>query len=250
LNKDSAHRTLASPAIDPEDRALAETKAALDRGGTPNEVIEPTYGLTRMHAAARAGHAKVLQFLIQHGGDVNALNTGGSGTGGETPLHWASTGEVVDLLLAAGADPAALGPAGQSPSASMALRNRRSALVRLIEHGADVKARDTLFGNSVIGWACTGLSADHGDPALNRYEDRMAIIGYLVKHGAGINAQNNDGETALHIAAKYDARFVAILLRLGADPSIKDKSGRLPIDWSRQQGLDEAVTILRGARKQ
>jgi ankyrin repeat protein len=250
LNNDSARREPASPALDPEERALAEARAALDRGGAPNEVIEPTYGLTRMHVAARAGHAKLLQFLIRRGGDVNAVNTGGAGAGGETPLHWASTGEVVDLLLAEGAAPAALGPAGQPPLASMALRNRRSALVRLIEHGADVKARDTLFAKSMIAWACTGLAVDYGYSALNQYEDRTAIIEHLVKQGADVNARDNDGETALHGAAKYDARFVALLLRLGADPSIRDKSGRLPIDWSRQQGLEEAVTILRGSRKQ
>src|SRR5258708_3919425 len=90
--KNSAHQEPVGPAADPEDLALAETKRALSRGVLPEEVIEPTYGLTRIHVAARNGHEKVLRYLIEHGGDVDVHNTGGLGVGGETPLHWASTG--------------------------------------------------------------------------------------------------------------------------------------------------------------
>lgn len=235
--------------MDPEERALAEAKSALGRGGSPHDVIEPVYGLTRMHVAARNGHVRLLRYLIDRGGDVEIPNTGGRGVGGETPLHWASTGDVVDLLLGNGADPVALGPAGQEPLASMALRNRQSAVIRMVAHGTDVDAQDSVFGNSVVITACSGLTVEYGDPALDRYEDRMAIIEHLVLHGANVNAQNHDAATALHVAAQYDARFVALLLRLGANPTVKDKNGKLPIDLSRESRLAEAVKLLEGAMK-
>jgi ankyrin repeat protein len=251
VNPVSDPRPKISPGEVSEENALTEAKSALTRGGSPHDIVEPEYGLTRIHVAARSGHVKLLKYLIDQGGNVDVENTGGAGTGGETPLHWASTAEVVDLLLAEGADPNRLGAAGQPPLASMALRNRLSALDQLIKHGADVNARDThpFFGLSVLHWACTGLVADYGEPALNRYKDRIAIIEHLVAHGAKVNAQDNNGETPLHIAAKYNAQFVALLLRLGAKPSVKDKKGKLPIDWSKELGQDESIALLEKVSK-
>jgi ankyrin repeat protein len=242
-------RGATDPADTSEDIALTEAKAALDRGGSPHDVIESLYGLTRVHVAARNGHCKVLGYLIQKGGDVNIKHQGGRGIGGETPLHWASTGEAVDLLIAHGAQLDAPGPAGQSPLASAAGRNRPSAVKAMIRWGNDVNAHDTLFGNSIVMWACLGLTVDYGDPDLNRYEDRLAIIEYLVSKGADVNARDNDGETALHIAARYHPRIVELLLRLGADATVRDKQGRLPIDLSRELGQDDISAILEKAVK-
>jgi ankyrin repeat protein len=239
-----------APVDSSEDTALIEVKTALDRGGSPHDVVESLYGLTRVHVAARKGQRKVLDYLLQHGGDVNVEHQGGRGAGGETPLHWASTGEVVDLLMAHGADLTSLGPAGQSPLASAAFRNRPAAVKALIRWGSDVYARDTLFGNSVVMWACLGLTVDYGDPALNRYEGRLAIIEYLVSKGADVNARDNNGETALHIAARYHPRFVELLLRLSADATVRDKQGRLPIDLSRELGQDDITAIFEKAAKQ
>src|SRR5262249_47509576 len=63
----------------PEERALAQAKAALANGGSPHDVVELTNGLTRMHVAARDGYAKVLGFLIDRGGDVSVHDGSGKG---------------------------------------------------------------------------------------------------------------------------------------------------------------------------
>ena len=89
--------------------------------------------------------------------------------------------------------------------------------MRMIEHGADVDARDAIFGNPVVIWACTGLTADHGDPSRNRYEDRMAIVEQLAARGADLDARNGDGETALH-AAKYYANSLRLCFALVRTP--------------------------------
>jgi ankyrin repeat protein len=154
----------------------------------------------------------------------------------------------VDLLIAKGADLASPGEAGQSALASAACRNRPLAVKALVRHGSDVNARDS-FGASVVISACTGLCVDYGEPSLNRYEDRLAIIEYLVSNGANLDVQAVDGETALLIAAKYDVRFVELLLRLGANPRIRDKRGKLPIDVSREFGQEKATAILQAVSK-
>jgi hypothetical protein len=69
-----SHHEPGGPPANPADLALAEAKRALARGGSPADVIEPTYGLTRMHVAARDGHVKLLRFLVDQGGDVYRMN--------------------------------------------------------------------------------------------------------------------------------------------------------------------------------
>src|SRR5690348_13375098 len=71
MRLDKNRKGAAMPLEDPEALALAETKAAIEHGGTPHDVLDRVHGLTRMHMAARDGHAHVLKYLIERGGDVD-----------------------------------------------------------------------------------------------------------------------------------------------------------------------------------
>jgi ankyrin repeat protein len=61
---------------------------------------------------------------------------------------------------------------------------------------------------------------------------RFAAAERLLHHGADVNFQNSKGVTALHLVLKKDSapRHVAMLLGHGADPTIRSKDGKSPID--------------------
>ncbi len=54
----------------------------------------------------------------------------------------------------------------------------------------------------------------------------------LLRHGANVNFQNSKGRTALHLLLKKnsDRKYIQMVLRYGADPTIRDCEGRSPVD--------------------
>jgi len=54
----------------------------------------------------------------------------------------------------------------------------------------------------------------------------------LLQHGANVNYQNSKGTTALHLLLKKnsDRKYVLMLVRHWADPSLHDKQGVSPLD--------------------
>lgn len=57
------------------------------------------------------------------------------------------------------------------------------------------------------------------------------ILLYLLESGANVNAQNDNGDTPLHIAAKQDEhQSIEILIRLNANLDIKNNEGQSALD--------------------
>jgi len=61
---------------------------------------------------------------------------------------------------------------------------------------------------------------------------RFAGAERLLRHGANVNFQNSKGVAALHLLLKKnsDRKHIQMLLRYGADPTIRDRDGRSPLD--------------------
>ena len=91
------------------------------------------------------------------------------------------------------------------------------------------------------------------------WQKQIAIIGTIVAHGPDVNARGCYGRTPLHYAV-HEGRMisvpiVALLMGLGADPSLKDDNGFSVEDWAKiemHEGLAEVLDLLRRppARKQ
>ncbi|KAN0123104.1 Ankyrin repeat-containing domain protein [Russula decolorans] len=83
---------------------------------------------------------------------------------------------------------------------------------------------------------------------------QVDIARMLIERGADVTAQNNDGETPLHLASapssrarfspqKY-AEVVHMLLEHGADVNARNKNGFTPFVLALQVGLAEIIHVL------
>ncbi len=227
------------------------------------------------HAAARLGKIDDLRAMLS--ADPSLVHARGGD--GQTPLHFARTPEIADLLLAKGADISALdidhhsAPAQwlatSRPQVAAHLASRGAAadpflaarigdvpllerLLRTEPHGVMVRVSRDRFPAPppaaghiylfTIGEGCTLLHAAVG-------ADQCAVIRWLAAHGADVNARGGyDDSTPLHAAAWGDHTDAAhALLDAGAD--INAPSGRIhdnePIGWAIVGGAVAAFRALR-----
>eukprot|EP00752_Nemacystus_decipiens_P010676 g9507.t1 len=92
-----------------------------------------------IHNAVGRGHVEILRAMIEHGADVNAVNTKQC-----TALHCAvvsSNPEVCDVLIEAGANVEARDNRGATPLHFAAIRPSLEASIRLLKHGANINAQ-------------------------------------------------------------------------------------------------------------
>src|SRR5688572_182089 len=98
-------------------------------------------GWTPLHLAAFMGHAEVARILLDHGADIEAVAKNGIAN---RPLHAALAGkespEVIDLLLARGADVNARAEADATPLHLAAARGNMAFTRRLLDLDADPAA--------------------------------------------------------------------------------------------------------------
>jgi ankyrin repeat protein len=80
-------------------------------------------------------------------------------------------------------------------------------------------------GDKILHWA----AAMHGSPFQR---DKGLLTALLTESKASVNVLNAKGETPLLVAMRAgNGPAVAELMKFGADPSIRSKSGQVPLHW-------------------
>ena len=80
--------------------------------------------------------------------------------------------------------------------------------------------------------------------ALNVINNYINSIEDIIDEGF-LDEQDNNGKTALHIAAEYgNYIFIDIILKKGGNPNLKDNNGQTPLHISASKGDPNCIKSL------
>ncbi|MEP6020633.1 MAG: ankyrin repeat domain-containing protein [Paracoccaceae bacterium] len=201
--------------------------------------------------------AEIMKLLLSKGADPNFV----SGSHNNAPLHMTAgdaAPNVIETLVAAGAEVNQKNRLGDSPLSIALRRNSVDSARVLIKAGANIK-EPGLFYDAVTGSTdALGLLLDAGaDPrvdhgvgltglhAFSRNDDVSALEALLAA-GADINAQSQNGRTPLSSVLSFaDPAIVRHMIAAGADPKIQSDSGAtaLQIAAEYDRPIAENITL-------
>jgi len=142
-------------------------------------------GATPLHAAAWRS-PELVEYLAEHGADVNAKNLDGN-----TPLHNASTGDstrCIKILCKYGAQVNAINKQGMTPLMRAIQMQEAEAIQTLIACNADVSIADK-EGRTALHYASIAGSGQ--------------MVDLLLQHGANVKKLDNKGHSPAWYALYY-----------------------------------------------
>ncbi|KAK7123067.1 hypothetical protein R3I94_019998 [Phoxinus phoxinus] len=245
--------------------------------------------LTHLHLAAEKSHNDIIEVLVKHEAKVNAVDNLG-----QTALHRAAHCghlQTCHMLLSAGCDPLITSLQGFSPS-----QIASQSIQEILQEGTFIGNSDTdrqLLEASksgdleVVKKLCTLQNVNCIDVEGRQSTplhfaagyNRVAVVEYLLLHGADVHAKDKGGLVPLHNACSYGHYEVAellvihgavvnvadlwkftplheaaakgkyeickLLLQHGADPTKKNRDGSTPLDLVKDEDTD-IQDLLRG----
>ncbi|KLU90679.1 hypothetical protein MAPG_10531 [Magnaporthiopsis poae ATCC 64411] len=178
-------------------RAITVMVVLLEKGVSPNSYCQPRTGKTALQEAAGCGHIDYIDYLLQHGGDINMP---ASRFEGRTALQAASESQ------------------------------KKLAVEYLLEKGADVNAPPAVNGG------LTALEASLCKREICKREN-TELFELLLERGALINQPRGRGASILRRLIdrgthdKNLLRLVSLALDAGADPNEVSTDGCAQWAW-------------------
>jgi ankyrin repeat protein len=171
-------------------------------------------GQTPLHTAAAGAADSVVQLLLQRSADANAEDLYGI-----TPLMPASSLAVVKLLLAAGADAAAVGSNGQSVLHCQAMIGAcAGSICLLLKAGADPTATASFDGAAATAASFAGINGNFAlETLLSRAADdyfkkhpAVAVRGSSGSHhGSSSSSSSGHSSSAIGAVAEHSVSALA-----------------------------------------
>lgn len=194
------------------------------------------HGYYALQWASLNNFAHVAQYIIEHGGDVNATDHAQ-----QTALHWAAVRESVaaaDVLLQNGAKVEAADINGYR-AVHVAAQYGQTSFVNhiILKYGAEYDTPDN-GGRSPLHWAA--------------YKDFPDVIRLLLFRDAYQGRQDNEGCTPLHWAAiRGNLDACAVLVHAGTKQEllVKDKAGFTPAELASDKGHRHVASLLSNAQR-
>ncbi len=223
----------------------------LARRANPNKGDKA--GNTPLHRAILTENWELADILLQKGADINIENDDGF-----TPINVAQSVEAVQYLLDHGADPTRSDEGGNTILHKAAM-NGDCAMIKalLSSRKIDVNVVNE-NGNTPLNFTCSAEAAklllSHlANPTLADEENNtplhhaaeiedielMSIL--LADRRVDVNAQNDDGQTSLHVGLSgfmNPVETAQLLLKHGANASLRNADGLSAFQLAADKGID------------
>jgi len=179
-------------------------KCLIENGA--NVTAQDSEGYTALHRAMLTYQLNVVEYLLQHGADIELRG----GPRQETPLHVAARkGKyMVKLLVNNGADLNAVDRAGYTALHKSMMAGKIGIAQYLIEKGADVNIKGGPEEKTVLG--------------LIKYDNAIDIIQFLLVHGADIKYISENLLASFVRRDHPNLSELEYLLKLGADVNLRE----------------------------
>lgn len=233
----------------------------LQKGANPNKKIIEYPLLSAIPEAS----LEIIQILLDYGADINVV-----GSDNVTAISWAAFNgriDVIELLLK------------NNIKITEDNVGRAFAIAAYMNQKKMVEYLLNKFNNLIYGthWHCMALfsAASAGNCDIINYlldngmtvdsrcgptksetalmtaseNEQIEAVKLLIKRGADINAQNNDGLTSLMIAVDYEhLSVVKILVESGADMQMMDNNNETAILKATKNNYKEIEAFLKSKR--
>ncbi|XP_012614310.1 ankyrin repeat domain-containing protein 61 isoform X1 [Microcebus murinus] len=193
---------------------------------TSNTWTKPGNRIQRILTDIQNNAVMCLRILCEHGAQVNARV---DNSNNHSPLHLAityGTYPVLSILAQNGAHVNAVNESSMTPLHMAADILNREMMETLIACGANVNCAISSTGNTALKLAVCTASSKAG----RLLGVGMSCIRLLLMHGAKVNAQDHEGQTAIHEAC-FGGRgtIINLLLEFEANVNILTRNGESPI---------------------
>ncbi len=201
---------------------------------------------------------------------INSSTIAARDGSGNSVLHyaaeWSLPNDVMNFLIQKGADVNAVNGNGETPLFSAAKADNADAITSLVKSGSSLNARDNLGSgplHAAVRWDALAASEKLINLGLNidsqnvggktplaeaAVEGNITMAKLLLGHGANPNTYDQNGRTCLSDAIRAGQyEMTRLLLSAKANPQIQDLAGRTPYHEAAILGDRDIIDLLRKA---